>query len=147
MAKYKKTPYQLQKKKTDDWCSRFIRLRDVTITSFPYGLCYTCFKPVHVKDAHSGHYKSRMLGGSSGIYFDERAIHLQCEDCNVYHQGRPKPYRKHLIKEYGIEVVEELDIKHKVNIYTYEQLIDLEKHFKTEALRMCDEFGIDKWWR
>uniref|UniRef100_A0A6M3KLV7 Putative lambda recombination protein n=1 Tax=viral metagenome TaxID=1070528 RepID=A0A6M3KLV7_9ZZZZ len=143
----KRTSYQKQKKKTDDWCSRYIRIRDaVKFSCSEYGQCYTCGKIVHVKKANSGHFKSRGIGGGSGIYFDERAIHLQCIQCNGFCGGKPEEYEEHLIRDYGREVVEELKRKHKINKYTLMDLFGLELYFKLEVEQMCMKYNIKKWW-
>src|SRR4030042_5187071 len=118
-----RTPYQKQKKITDTWCSRYIRIRD---SNADYGHCYTCGAMVPIKYAQSGHFKSRGIGGNSGIYFDERAIHLQCKQCNAFEQGKPEEYEDHLIFDYGPEVVTELKLKHKTNRYTLMDLVGLE---------------------
>jgi hypothetical protein len=151
----KRTPYQKQKKHTDDWCSRYIRIRDAIEyhklyvphgEPIQFGQCYTCRKVIQIKKNHSGHFKSRGLGGSSGIYFDERAIHLQCVQCNAFGQGKPDEYEEHLIEDYGKKVVEELKIKHKANSYDMNELIGLELYFSKQVLKWCDEYSIVKWW-
>lgn len=139
--------YRKQKKNTDTWCSRYIRIRDaVKFSKGEYGQCYTCGRIVHVKEAQSGHFKSRGLGGNSGIYFDTRGICLQCKPCNAFEQGRPQEYEEHLIKDYGKAVVDELKLKHKTGRYTYKELVGLELYFKDEVERFCQQYNIEKWW-
>jgi hypothetical protein len=143
-----KSAYEVQKKNTDNWCSRYIRIRDSIGVGGKgeWGKCYTCGKVVLVPQAQSGHFKSRGFGGSSGTYFDERGIHLQCRPCNAFEQGRPEEYEEHLIKDYGEQVVAELKLKHKVGSYTLMDLAGLEIYFKNRVLAWCESYGIRKWW-
>ena len=150
-----RTGYQKQKKETDRWCSRYIRLRDAilfykgrghTMPAGDYVECYTCGKLVETKYSQSGHWKSRGSGGHSGIYFDERAIHAQCVSCNGFTQGAPAEYSAHMLEDYGQAVLDELEIKHKVGRYTLSDLIGLQWYFKSEVERICQEYGIVKWW-
>ena len=143
-----KSAYAIQKKKTDNWCSRYIRIRDSIAAGGKgeWGRCYTCGKIVLVPQAHSGHYKSRGTGGSSGIYFDERGIRLQCPQCNAFRQGCPTEYREHLIQDFGEAVVDELELKHKIGRYTLMDLTGLEIYFRDQVKAWCKEYGIMKWW-
>ena len=58
-------------------------------------------------------------------------VHPQCYACNMYYGGRPQNYRDHLIEDYGIEQVEDLeqrrhrtkqwdrdDIEHLIEFYS-----------------------------
>ena len=148
--------YQKQKKSTDKWCSRYVRLRDsieffkgrgTTTTPGELVECYTCGKLIETKYAQSGHWKSRGIGGQSGIYFDVRAIHAQCSQCNAFKQGSPKEYTQRMLEDYGQEVLDELELKHKVGSYSLMQLVGLEMLFKAEVEKMLQEYHILKWWK
>ena len=158
----KRNSYQKQKKSTDQWCSRYIRLRDSiefyktrgkTTTPGEWVECYTCGKLIETKYAQSGHWKSRGLGGHSGIYFDVRAIHTQCVQCNGFKQGAPDEYKAHLLEDFnkanldGQKVLDELEIKHKVGSYTLMELVGLVLFFRTEVEAMLEEYKIEKWWK
>lgn len=60
----------------------------------------------------AGHFKGRGIGGSSGAYFDERNIHLQCKQCNGFKQGAYKEYEQFIIETYGAEMLDELNRIH-----------------------------------
>jgi len=153
--------YQKQKKSTDKWCSRYVRIRDSIACGGrgEWGRCYTCGKVVLIKRADSGHFKSRRSGGSSGIYFDERAIHLQCKHCNAFEQGSPTEYREHLVSDQdhlhaldhneltGEELIAELEFRHKVGSYNLMALAGLELYFKNRVIAWCSEYNIVKWWK
>ena len=118
----KRTPHQELKKDTSDWMSRYVRLRDAKAADYfiktsygiGYVMCYTCSTVAHIKNMHAGHYKSRGSGGNSGIYFNECGVHTQCRQCNAFEQGKPAEFREHLIRDYDVETVEELELKHKL---------------------------------
>lgn len=150
----KRTPYQKLKKDVWKLCSYYIRLRDSIEYARKYNLpldtricqCYTCAKVYDVKKMHAGHFKSRKSGGSSGIYFDERGIHTQCTQCNTFEQGRPTEYKEHLVKEYGPEIIEILELKHKTDSYKMADLTGLKVYFELEVNRLLKESEIQKWW-
>jgi hypothetical protein len=91
------------KKKAWDVFSKYIRLRDTTrLGTF----CYTCEKYFDFKKMHAGHY----LAGHRAInYFNEINCHAQCPGCNIYKHGDPITYREHLVRDYGEEIVKELE--------------------------------------
>lgn len=62
----------------------------------------------------AGHFKGRGIGGGSGTYFDERNVHLQCKPCNGFEGGRVQDYEKFIVKKYGQDVVDDLNIKHHI---------------------------------
>lgn len=62
----------------------------------------------------AGHFISRGIGGSSGVYFDERNIHAQGKQCNKWNQGSQIAYRTFMLEKYGEKIVEELEHKHRL---------------------------------
>lgn len=157
------TVYQREKKKTDDWCSRYVRIKAVvdlsekigTYTTDRLGECFTCGKIKDVKYMDSGHFKSRGSGGSSGLYFDLRAIRCQCKVCNGMEQGKPTEYREALIAEQVLAGLSEaqaekfildLEIVHKVKTYSLRDIIGLGLYFKQQVEEMLAEHRILKWW-
>jgi hypothetical protein len=90
--------YEAEAKKS---FQKWIRMRDV---SFP---CISCGN-MKATDWAGGHYFS--AGKYSGLMFDERNCHKQCNThCNKFLAGNLLEYRKGLIKRYGIEFVEQLE--------------------------------------
>ena len=79
----------------------FIRLRDKDLA------CISCNNS-KTKDWAGGHFFS--AGMYSGLMFDERNCHKQCNTyCNKMLSGNLLEYRKGLIKRYGLNFVEELE--------------------------------------
>jgi len=110
------------------------------------GRCYTCGRVVNVVNNHAGHFKSRGIGGSSGLYFNVKTIRLQCVQCNAFAQGKPTEFREHLVEEYDEAQVQRLEVLHKVYVYSMMEIVGLGLHFKAEVEKMCDEYGIKSWW-
>jgi len=114
------------KKKASTQCSKYIRLRDalkycrdhgIDIGQFVrpediVGKCCTCGAVKSWIYCDAGHYIGRGIGGSSGVYFDERNIHLQCKQCNGFKGGAPNEYKEFMLKKYGQPVIDELMRKH-----------------------------------
>lgn len=110
------------------WCSKYIRLRDAIAYCKEYGIdlgqfndpkqipvkCCTCSTTKSWKWMDAGHYHSRGLGGSSGVYWDERNIAAQCKQCNKWRQGAAQDFEIYLREKYGQEVLDELAIKHRI---------------------------------
>ena len=118
------------KQKASTACSRYIRFRDalkycrsmgIDLSQFNrpediIGSCVTCGKVKSWIRMDNGHFKGRGSGGGSGVYFDERNQHLQCKPCNGFESGRPDEYRHFIIEEYGQDVLDELNLKHRIPI-------------------------------
>ena len=118
------------KTKASAACSRYIRLRDalwycrergVNLHQFArpediIGKCCTCGKVKSWIYCDAGHYKGRGLGGSSGVYFDERNIHLQCKTCNAFEGGKQEGHAEHILRKYGRKVLDDIKLKHRIPI-------------------------------
>ncbi len=131
--------------------SRYIRLRDaidyckehkISLHQFVrpediIGECCTCGVVKSWIRMDAGHFKSRGMGGSSGVYFDERNVNLQCKVCNGFQGGAPTEYREFMLEKYGEEVIAELELKHKLPISFRDlAMIAMEKYYKEEYKRL-----------
>jgi hypothetical protein len=86
------------KSQLDKLVSELVRRRDD-------GVCYTCNTKRPWKEMQCGHYVKR---GCWRLRFDLRNLHCQCPRCNMYLGGNMDNYAVHLIKDYGIEILDEL---------------------------------------
>lgn len=116
------------KKKASKAMSRFVRLRDalaycrlkgIDISQFArpediIGRCCTCQAVKSWIRMDAGHFKGRGVGGGSGVYFDERNVHLQCKPCNGFKGGAPDEYKEFMLHKYGEKTVAEIERKHKL---------------------------------
>ncbi len=112
------------KRKAWQWCAKYIKLRDA-IEDFPVTKdmalvrCRACGKwlETNSKNAQASHFISRGTGGWSGVYFDERNIHICCYQCNCLQQGNAQEYGDFMLDKYGQEVIDKLRWLHKNNSY------------------------------
>ena len=124
--------------------SHFIRLRDTN--EHGVGQCISCGKFVvawRVADGkmkwnqsvHAGHYYSR--GASKSLYFDEKNVNLQCNQCNSFHEGNKQGYAQGLIRKYGSGILDLLELKAKNECYLSENELKIllkEYEFKVKQL-------------
>lgn len=131
------------KEKAFKICSRFCRLRDalayckrmrIDLSQFNrpediIGQCCTCTRLKSWIYMDAGHWINRGSGGSSGVYFDERNINLQCKPCNgSFYQGKRQPnvkiaYDQFMLKKYGQEVMDELIVRDRILTRKYSLII------------------------
>lgn len=85
------------------------------------GVCFTCGKVGNWKEMHCGHFKHGKLD------FDFRNLKSQCPKCNTYESGKLDVYGIKLVREYGIEFVNQLEVDawKKGNDYSIEELKEI----------------------
>lgn len=86
--------------------------------------CYTCNYKTHYKKMQNGHYISRFY---KKYRFDERNCRVQCSMCNMWKNGDIPTFRQNLVKELGLEVVQQMESDFK-------ELHRLEAGFLTEKI-------------
>jgi hypothetical protein len=134
-----------KKQTVSTWLSRYIRLRDCNKDQI--GICCTCGKRENAKYMDAGHYISRGKGGASGVYFDQRNVHVQCKACNKWGgtQAHDK-YTEFMLKKYGQKVIDELNLKDKTNTYKAKDFIGFKLYYQQEVARLLKEKGLKAWW-
>jgi hypothetical protein len=119
-----------------DWCAKYIKLRDAIKDHLDsdcrYVRCRTCGKILErgTEDCQAGHFQSRGIGGSSGVYWAEENIHSQCSAENRFNQGSPKEMEDYIIAEYGQETVDRLRFMHKAHSYKKADISILGEQYK-----------------
>jgi len=131
-----KSLLKIQKRKTWDACSKYVRTRDcLKTTGNPeYGRCYTCGAGRQFKQLQAGHF---IPGRRNSILFDTRGIHAQCTRCNYMREGATLEYLDQMLVDHGQEVVDDLrQLDKQTRKYTVAELAELEAEFKrmTESL-------------
>jgi hypothetical protein len=101
----KKTIGQL-KKLADTYYSR--KLRSSSADHNGIVKCYTCDTYKYWKEMQCGHYITRSV---SATRYDPHNTKPQCVGCNMFNEGRKDIFAINLVKEYGIEILEELNAK------------------------------------
>jgi len=93
------------KKKLDRLFSKFIKLRDGGQEFFK---CISCQKTKPLSQFNAGHYWSRRYMSTR---YDEKNVNGQCIYCNMHLSGNIQGYQIGLIKKYGEEILQHLEIK------------------------------------
>lgn len=112
--------------------SKYIRLRDClkTMSSQEEGMCYTCDRVYPFNKLQAGHFVDSR---SAGVLFDENLVHAQCYSCNMMKAGNKDSYTPKMIKQWGLEKVEEMwRQKHIVHNWQRDELDEIKKKFKEE---------------
>lgn len=108
----------------------FIRARDAGKP------CISCGRPLsdapNSKDA--GHYRS--VGSAPHMRFVEDNCNAQCRHCNNHLGGNHVAYRAGLIQRIGLRAVELIEADQTLRKYTREGLIELARHYRSEARKM-----------
>jgi len=101
--------------------------------------CKSCKNP-NPADEAGGHYFP--AGIYSGLMFDERNCHLQCNTyCNKHLSGNPIEYRKNLIEEFGEDWMKQLEEDaNRLRNYKYnkDELISIKVKYDQ---KIKNEFG------
>lgn len=86
----------------------FQRLRVLEESKDGYAKCVTCGRVLPVSQMDGGHYIPRWYKHSE---LDHRNVHAQCRRCNRFLLGDLITYREWMVKEYGEDVVVEMEAK------------------------------------
>lgn len=126
------TETQRLKKILRVWFNGYIRKRDADKP------CISCGQR---RKLEAGHYWSTSQCPQPAMVFCEENVHGQCGHCNRWLEGNRQGYTQGLIKRYGPEILELLDIKRSVKqnpwtIFEYETMIKLYKQkFKNDEVK------------
>lgn len=90
-------------KKLDRLFSKYIRYSQ---SPNGYCVCYTCKHIAPPQDMDAGHYITR---NHMATRWDERNVKPQCRKCNRFESGVSDEFALHLVKDHGVEVLEELN--------------------------------------
>lgn len=107
--------------------SRYIRIKE---SNDGVARCVTCGVRDSWKLMDNGHY---IVRGKLGTRYDERNCHVQCRKCNRLGQGNMKQYTLFMRARYGQAIIDELKIKSRESIKTYE-LEGMIKYYKEKLL-------------
>lgn len=96
-------------------------------------LCYTCEKPLQLKEAQAGHCFHKGNGRYKALDYDERHIRPQCGGCNVDTGGMVNVFQAKLTRELGIAEVENMILRrHTEQPLEIKALKELYTHFSTQ---------------
>lgn len=96
--------------------------------------CYTCDKPLELKEAQAGHCFHKGRGRYKALDYDPRHIRPQCGDCNVDTDGMVNVFQSRLTRELGIEAVDNMILRrHTEAPLEIEELKTLYEHFSEQV--------------
>ena len=93
------------KKKLDRLFSKYIKLRD---GGEDYFKCISCQRTKPLNQFNAGHYWSRRFMSTR---YNEQNVYGQCIYCNMHLKGNIQGYTTGLLKKYGKEILQHLEIK------------------------------------
>ena len=96
--------------KLDRVFSLYIRHRD---SKDGYFKCISCGRIEAYKQADCGHFVNRSYMSTR---YDEINCNAQCRHCNRYKDGNTEEYRRGLLKKYGENAVDILEIKKSMTV-------------------------------
>ena len=68
--------------------------------------CYTCNRLEYWRDVDAGHFVTRQ---HLSLRWDERNVKPQCKKCNRFQSGVSDEFALHLVRNYGVGILEELN--------------------------------------
>lgn len=114
--------------------SSFKRSYDATFAG--YNHCYTCFRTFPWKELDAGHFRHTRKKDKirvKEIDYEPRNIHPQCTRCNRMIHGNLAKYAQNLVRDYGPEVLRELDLMYlDSRDLTNEELAEIIKRYETK---------------
>ena len=114
------------KKRAWQAISRFVRNRDKTCRTCPYGLAEQCGHYIH-----NGDKENKNLGGNA-LWYDIRNLNGQCAGCNKYKSGAPREYAVYLEGVHGHGILQELRGLHNTpKKWTLEEIIGVAEHYES----------------
>lgn len=144
-VKKTKSEYQRARNLADQWFSRYIRLK----YSFKgsdgelYCKCYTCDRIKDIKKIDNGHWVPR---ANLQVRFHPNNARPQCTYCNHFRHGEHDKFRANLIKEIGIEKVEQIEKLGQVTLKVSSlELRKKAKYFREECKTIQDKHQIKIW--
>ena len=120
LRKHSKNKISVLKRKAWKVFSLWIRERDDW-------RCFTCGRGGIGSFMNAGHYISRR---HNATLFDERNVHAQCMNCNLWGYGNMGVYTLKLQKKYGSGIIKELTKKSRqIKQFTEKELLEVIKKY------------------
>ena len=111
-----------RKSKLDKLFSKYIKQRDGGLSFFK---CISCGQVKPITQFNAGHFWSRRYMATR---YDEKNVNGQCVYCNFHLKGNIQGYANGLMKKYGQNILEYLDIKRnntcKMGAFEFDLLIE-----------------------
>ena len=138
-GKKKKSPRQRAMDRSDEWFSKYIRLKYSFESCGEFVCrCYTCGSLHGIKSIDCGHYVNRE---QKTVRFDENNARPQCVFCNQHRSGRHVIFGTNLQKEVGAE---EVDRIRQLSLFSGEDNEQFYREQSDKYRKMFNELLIEK---
>ena len=128
----KERSYKTAKNELDRVFSIFIRLRDADENGICK--CISCPKLDYWKNVDAGHFINRK---HLSLRWAFRNVHAQCRQCNRFDEGNIIGYTKAMIKRYGIDILDILELqKSQTRKYAIFELETMIEFYKQEIAKL-----------
>lgn len=124
---YQKKLYKTLHKKAWKLISDFVRQQEAD--EFGFNNCYTCEKRMPWKELQCGHFFHGKLD------YDLRNLKPQCAGCNMYLSGNLAVYSIKLMRELGVEGMEQLRLDANTKTYTNDEIENIITHYNDLSKR------------
>lgn len=120
-------------KALDKIISEYVRRKDADSNGMVR--CITCGNQIHWKQAQAGHFWKRQ---HMATRFDAaHNIHVQDVRCNMYRGGAEAEHAAYIIREYGLEVFEDLERRRlQVKKWTRDEIESLILFYKQKVAEL-----------
>jgi hypothetical protein len=96
--------------------------------------CVTCGASGHYGEMDAGHFWKRQ---HQATRFDPRNSHVQCTWCNRFRGGAEAEHSAYIIREYGLEVFEDLERRHtEIKKWTKDEIESLLAYYLEQLSRL-----------
>lgn len=137
--KRKKTDKRRLVEKLDAVFSQYIRLKDAQ-PGTGYVRCISCGAVHHWTKIQCGHYESR---ANMATRWSERNCHPQCVACNIMQHGNLLAYRRNLVKMYGENEVNLIEVQaHSIRKWSEFELEEMMKYYSILVAQLRKSKGL-----
>ena len=122
---YRTTDKSYLTKKAQEYCNKYVRLRDKGRD------CVSCGKPDNgMHQRHASHFRSR--GAASQLKYNEYNIHASCSKCNVWLSANLEGYLPELINRIGQSHYEFIKNNNESYSYSIDELLGIIEYYKSK---------------
>ena len=139
-----RTPRQCAIDRADEWCSKYVRLINGKVFGNTIVVeCFTCGSWHDIKNIDCGHFINREIMPTR---WEVNNLRPQDTHCNRYKSGRHHQFEQRLIKDIGIEVVNELKEKaNEIANYSIQEIREIAKTYRVAVRLKEKELGVKIW--
>jgi hypothetical protein len=121
-----KSTLRTRQKALDRVFGEWIRRKDADSNGM--ARCVTCSHSGHHSTVNAGHFWKRQ---HQATRYDPRNVNVQCVRCNNFRGGAEAEHAAYIIREYGLEVFEDLERRHtQIKKWTRDEIESMLEDYK-----------------